>query len=88
MPAAPAGPVATVVRQLPCEQVDPVAHAWPHDPQLLASEVARTHVVPQVMYPLVVSHPHDEYLHTLPVPLHLLPQEPQLLGSKTEFGNV
>jgi hypothetical protein len=51
--------------QTPCWQVSPVAHAWPHVPQLALSVCVFVHAPPQ---------------HVVP-PVHWWPQLPQLLLS-------
>jgi hypothetical protein len=61
-----------------------VEHLWPHVPQLFASPAVSTHVPPQtagaaVGHPDAQPYESPEPAHTGVLPLHALPQLPQLV---------
>jgi hypothetical protein len=70
-------------QQTPDEHVSPVAHAWPHMPQLLLSVIGSLHVPPQLLLPVVQ---HSGFVPPLVVvqvwlAVHVVPQAPQFCSS-------
>ena len=66
------------VTHAPLEHTWPAPHAVPQAPQLAASSLRRTQVLPQRVVP--EGQLHVPLLQVPPLP-HTLPQAPQLLGS-------
>jgi len=71
-----------VTAQFPAAQTKPVAHAWPHEPQLAALDCMSTQVPPQLTVPPVHTVVQTPATQACPaITLQAVPQFPQCAGS-------